>query len=112
MEKVPTPDILSKQVKVTVLNKEGKKIDEFLMRGGTNLWVFIRKQGLPIGSACSGVGVCAACEIKVKEGVPDLLSLQNDFEKETLRRNNKPENSRLACLCRVYQDIEIQADYW
>jgi ferredoxin len=112
MEKVPSSTILSKLVKVTVLNKNGKKIDEFFMRGGTNLWVFIRKRGLPIGSACSGVGVCGACDIKVNERTPSSTSTKNNFEQETLKRNNKSEDSRLACLCRVYNDIEIQADYW
>ena len=112
MEKVPSKEILNRQIKVTVLNKDGKKMDEFSLRGGTNLWVFIRKHGLPIGSACSGVGVCAACDVKVNELTPNSISPQNDFEKETLKRNHKSENSRLACLCRVYNDVEIQADYW
>lgn len=111
MEKVPSKEILDKQVKVTVLNKDGKKIDEFFMRGGSNLWVFIRKHGLPIGSACSGVGVCAACDVKIRS-LPNSVSTQNDFEKNSLKRNNKDDSSRLACLCRVYNDIEIQADYW
>jgi len=121
MEKIPSKDVLNKQVKVTILNKHGKKIDEFFMRGGMNLWVFIRKHGLPIGSACSGVGVCGACDVKVIPSQQDnssvltqndSISIQNDFEKETLKRNNKPQDSRLACLCRVYNDIEVQADYW
>ena len=112
MEKIPSKDVLSKQVKVTILNKHGKKIDEFFMRGGMNLWVFIRKHGLPIGSACSGVGVCAACDVKITPSQQKFVSTQNDFEKETLKRNTKPQDARLACLCRVYQDIEVQADYW
>jgi ferredoxin len=115
MEKIPSDDILKKQVKVTILNKHGKKIDEFFMRGGMNLWVFIRKRGLPIGSACSGVGVCGACDVKITAASSqqdEVVSAQNDFERETLKRNNKQEDSRLACLCRVYQDVEVQADYW
>ncbi len=112
MEKIPSDEILSKTIKVTVLNKLGQKIDEFNMRGGTNLWVFIRKRGLPIGSACSGVGVCGACNIIVTESKAYSISVMNEFEIETLKRNNKSETSRLACLCRVYNDIEIQAEYW
>ncbi|MES2615187.1 MAG: 2Fe-2S iron-sulfur cluster-binding protein [Bdellovibrionota bacterium] len=112
MEKVPSNEVLGKQVKVTVLDKQGKIIDEFTMRGGMNLWVFLRKRGLPIGSACSGVGVCAACDVKIKELSENSISIKNDFEKESLQRNNKPTECRLACLCRVYNDVEVQADYW
>ncbi|BBH51722.1 2Fe-2S iron-sulfur cluster-binding protein [Fluviispira sanaruensis] len=112
MEKVPSKEILAKLITVTVLNKTGKKIDEFQMRGGSNLWVFIRKRGLPIGSACSGVGVCGACHLKVTEKNPQSISEKNNFEKETLANNQKSPDERLACLCRVSGDITIQADYW
>ncbi|WP_161597654.1 2Fe-2S iron-sulfur cluster-binding protein [Fluviispira multicolorata] len=112
MEKIPTKETLAKLITVTVLNKAGNKIDEFQMRGGTNLWVFIRKRGLPIGSACSGVGVCGACHLKVTEITPQSISIQNEFEKETLIKNQKPTDERLACLCRISGDIIIQADYW
>ena len=112
MEKTPSAEILSKFIKITVFNKRGLQIDEFDMRAGTNLWVFLRKRGLPIGSACSGVGVCGACHIKIISNTKNSISEQNDFEKETLLKNNKLINERLACLCRVYSDLKIQADYW
>lgn len=112
MEKVPTLETLAKTVKITIVNKSGKMIDEFNMRGGTNLWVFLKKRGLPIGSACSGVGVCGACNIRIINGSLESISVQNDFEKETLARNQKPQSDRLACLCRVSGDITVQADYW
>ncbi|APJ02533.1 2Fe-2S iron-sulfur cluster-binding protein [Silvanigrella aquatica] len=112
MEKIPSAEILSKSVKITVLNKLGKTIDEFDMRAGTNLWVFLRKRGLPIGAACSGVGVCGACHVKVISSDMNSISEKNDFEKETLIKNQKSEKERLACLCRVFSDIKIQADYW
>lgn len=109
---IPSDQVLNKQVKISLFNKEGKKINEFIMRGGMNLWVFIRKHGLPIGSACSGVGVCAACCITIKNENLNCVSPKNDFEKETLAQNSKPSHMRLACLCRVYDDLEVQADYW
>ena len=112
MDKVPSPKILAKSIKVTLINKSGNKIDEFNMRAGTNLWVFLRKRGLPIGAACSGVGVCGACNIKIHSDDPESVSIQNDFEKETLLKNNKLSDHRLACLCRVFSDITVQADYW
>lgn len=112
MEPIPSDEILKKIVFVTVLNKDGHKIDEFEMRGGMNLWVFLRKRGLPVGSACSGVGVCGACNIKVVGKKSNSLSPKNDFERSTLERNQKPDTERLACLCRVYDDVTVQADYW
>ena len=108
----PLQKDLSKSVKIILLNKSGNKIDEFFMRAGANLWVFIRKRGLPIGAACSGVGVCGACNIKVITNNPNAVSEQNDFEKNTLLKNNKLIENRLACLCRVFSDLTIQADYW
>lgn len=100
------------KVTVKLINKKGEEIDAFQMRAGLNLWVFIRKRGHPIGAACSGVGVCAACDVTVVEGSATALTPQNDFERENLRRHGKPETSRLACLVRVFEDVSVQADYW
>jgi ferredoxin len=99
-------------VKITLFNKSGNRIDEFDMRQGTNLWVFLKKRGLPIGSACSGVGVCGACHLKINSSEKNAVSEQNEFEKNTLIKNQKPSTERLACLCRVFKNVEVQADYW
>jgi Na+-transporting NADH:ubiquinone oxidoreductase subunit NqrF len=103
---------LSTTVNVTLINKNGEKIDEFKMKSGSILWVFIRKRGFPIGSAWSGVGVCGACNIKIVSNNDESTSEQTPFEKETLSKNNKNSEDRLACLCRVYNNIVVQADYW
>lgn len=103
---------LAKLVKIRLMNKSGEIFDEFEMKAGANLWVFLRKKGLPIGSACSGVGVCGACDIKVIHSTSSAVSSQNNFERETLLKNSKSLEHRLACLSRVFQDITIQADYW
>lgn len=105
----------SKNVTVRLLNKDGVEFDSFQMRSGMNLWVFIRKRGHPIGSACSGVGVCAACAVKL---TPDSTSAhaaaspQNDFERQSLERHGHSKDERLACLTRVFGDVTVQADYW
>ena len=111
MENSSTND-LAKIVKISLMNKSGEIFDEFNIRAGSNLWVFLRKRGLPIGAACSGVGVCGACNVKIIHMSPNSLSIQNNFEKETLQKNNKTQNERLACLTRVFQDITLQAEYW
>ena len=104
--------ILSQNISVRLFNKAGQKIDEFTMRAGSNLWVFLRKRGHPIGSACSGVGVCGACHVTVHSSPNVQVTLQNEFERETLSRNNIPIEQRLACLCRVFSDIDVSAEYW
>ena len=112
MEKVPDKDILNKKVKVTVLNSKGNQIKEFLIRGGSNLWVYLRKNKVPIGSSCSGVGVCGGCDVKISSEHQECVSPISEFEKETLSRNHKADGLRLSCLCRVYEDMTVQSDYW
>ncbi len=102
----------NKLVLVSVLNHSGQKIKEFYMRRGLNLWVFLRKHGLPIGSSCSGVGVCGACSVFIQENKPNSLSPITEFEISCLSRNLKKAGMRIACLCRVYEDIEVSSDYF
>lgn len=110
-DKLPE-DVFLKTATVKLVAKDGAQIDEFSMRCGTNLWVFIRKRGQPIGSACSGVGVCAACHVEQVSGETNALSEQSDFEREQLARHGLPTSSRLACLCRVFGDVTVKATYW
>jgi ferredoxin len=99
-------------VTVTILNSKGNKIKEFSIRGGSNLWVFLRKNKVPIGSSCSGVGVCGGCDVKISSQRTECVSPVSDLEKETLSRNHKSNDLRLSCLCRVYEDICVKSNYW
>lgn len=56
----------SQNIDVTVYTKQNAVLKKFSMRKGGNLWVWLRKNGVPIGSACSGVGVCGACTVSVR----------------------------------------------
>ena len=105
-------DVFLKTATVKLIAKDGSQLDEFTMRCGTNLWVFIRKRGHSIGAACSGVGVCAACHVEMTEGNSSALSEQNDFERQQLSQHGLPETNRLACLCRVFGDVSVKANYW
>lgn len=98
-------------VNISLRRRDGVPLDAFEMMSGTTLWVFIRKRGHPIGSACSGVGVCGACAVKL-DASAGAVSEQTEFERETLRRNNHPLEQRLACLCRVWGPLTVTADYW
>jgi ferredoxin len=112
MEEIPPKEILDKSVKVTILNRAGQEINHFFMRGGSNLWVFLRKNGYPIGSACSGVGVCSACNVKIIPSAPDAISFKNEFEMDSLNRNGKSSDFRLACLSRIFQDVSVLSELW
>lgn len=105
-------------IQIDLHDRNGKKIDSIYVRAGVNLWVSVRKYGLPIGSACSGVGVCGACHLKISSihnensNKDSVISKKTEFEISTLTRNQKPADERLACLCRVYGPISVQSDYW
>jgi ferredoxin len=92
-------------------------------RAGTNLWFQLRKHGIPIGSSCSGVGVCGACVVETRpvqepkdgQGQPEPSTIQptsvspeTAFETESKSRHGVPSHCRLACLVRVWQDIECR----
>ena len=105
------PDI-NEKIEISVHSKSGVFIKSFKIRKGTNLWVFLRKNNLPIGAACSGVGVCGACNIKINHKNNPNVSPPTELEKRTLLNNKKDPNDRLACLCRVFSDLSITAEYW
>lgn len=107
-----TEDMFKNEITIKLANKAGNIFDEFKIRSGSNLWVFIRKRGHPIGSACSGVGVCAACHVRILNEENVKVSDQSAFEKTSLKNNKHDENSRLSCLTRVFSDLTVQADYW
>lgn len=102
----------SQKIRVIVSGLNGNIKSTFEMRKGSNLWVFLRKNNLNIGASCSGVGVCGACDVRISCSEAGAVNPKNEFESETLSRNSKAENHRLACLCRIYGDIEVTADYW
>ena len=104
------PQNLQGTVTVRLQNSAGVEIDSFEMRRGLLLWVFIRKRGHAIGSACSGVGVCGACDVQIVDS--GKLSEKTEFEAESLKKHGKAEDRRLACLCRVFDDVTVRADYW
>ncbi len=111
----PEPSVpaaaFQKNVAIRCVDRAGQLLRTFEMRGGMNLWVFLRKNGLPVGAACSGVGVCAACHVRVEP--PEGVTAASAFEVDSLARNGRdPSSERLACLCRVLDDVSVSADYW
>ncbi|MBN8554280.1 MAG: (2Fe-2S)-binding protein [Deltaproteobacteria bacterium] len=76
-----------------------------------NLLAFLQSQGIAVGSACGGKGLCASCKVSVLNGEKNL-SRPNDREIELNSRNNLQLKERIACQCKVLGDIEITTSYW
>jgi ferredoxin len=105
-------DVFQKKVTITCLGKNGV-IKTFEARAGLNLWVLLRRNGLPIGAACSGVGVCAACDVEVTPTASIHPQVSSQFETDSMARNQKTAPGlRLACLLRVVADVTVRASYW
>lgn len=67
------------------------------------------KAGLPIGQSCRGLGICAACKVRVVSGdvdAPDLL------ERRLAARIPLEPGERYACRAHVVADCTITTTYW
>ncbi len=76
-----------------------------------NLLQFLHGQGIPVGSACGGKGLCASCKVRVLQG-ENHLSKPSDHEVELAERNHLARSERISCQCKVLGDIEITTSYW
>ncbi len=66
---------------------------------------------LPVARSCRGVGVCAACRVRVVEGAENLAPM-SPLEEALARREPLRPNERYACLARVLGDCTITTTYW
>lgn len=79
------------------------------VRRGTSLMRAAVKAGLPIGQSCRGLGICAACKVRVVSGEvapPDLL------ERSLTARIPLERGERYACRARVVGECSITTSYW
>jgi ferredoxin len=102
----------SEKITVELRRKGGELLRTLSLRKGTNLWVALRRFGIPVGSSCSGVGVCGKCAVQIAPEFEAQLSPRTDLETQTLSRQGIDPAQRLACLCRVQGDVVVSADYW
>lgn len=63
-----------------------------------------QKIGLPLASACGGVGKCGQCRIKILKG--NVSSISNT-EKNILSKKNLEEGLRLACLTKIKSKVKV-----
>ncbi len=77
---------------------------------GESLQSLAMNEGVRIGGACGGIGLCTTCRIAVLEGAEHLSHLTRE-EKDFRQRKLLKENERLACQCfPIHQDALIRVE--
>jgi 2Fe-2S ferredoxin len=84
----------------------GREIEAHI---GARLYEVIRGAGLPLGGACAGEGICAACGVRVLSGDPGP---EGPLERRRKAENGVRAELRLACLVRLRGDLTVRAPYW
>jgi ferredoxin len=102
----------SEKITIELYRRTGELLKAIRVRKGTNLWVALRRFGVPIGASCSGVGVCGKCAVEITRSTDCAVNTPSELEQHTVDRQGLPPHLRLACLCRVTDNVSIQADYW
>lgn len=83
---------------------------------GTNLLQAARQMGVDIDSVCGGRAMCGRCQISVGDGQfakhginssASSLSAAGASEQRYAEKRNLPADRRLACQCRIEQDVVI-----
>lgn len=100
------------KVVVHLCKRGGDLFRTIVIRRGMNLWVALRRFGVPVGASCSGVGVCGKCAVMETKESNSSLSERTELEEQTIQRQGLSPEARLSCLCRVYKETSISADYW
>ena len=81
------------------------------MTAGASLLRAALRAHLPVARSCRGVGVCAACRMRVVEGAHNLAPI-GDAERQLATREPLRPNERYACLARVHGDVTVTTTYW
>ncbi len=85
---------------VITINNEKKITAE----GGRSLLSTLGDNKIFIPSACGGRGSCGLCKVKVLKGAGDILPTELPW----LSKEERENNIRLSCQCKVKQDFEIE----
>jgi 2Fe-2S ferredoxin len=76
--------------------------------GDTILDIAIQND-VPLQHACGGFCACTTCHVKVKSGLENLYSMEDD-EKERLEStaDHVEKNSRLGCQTKIKGDVVVE----
>lgn len=72
--------------------------------GGTTMLEAALQAGVTVDALCGGKGICKKCQVKA----PGYPGPPKKAEQEAFGPDQIAEGWRLACLCKVYQDLEIE----
>ena len=86
------------EVKVTINDDK-----EFEVKGGRPLLSTLMAEEIFIPSACGGRGSCGLCKVKITEGAGQYLPTELPW----IDDEEKKENIRLSCQCKVKNDFKI-----
>jgi ferredoxin, 2Fe-2S len=78
---------------------------------GTTLFAAVKEAGLPLGSSCGAVGVCAKCGLQIVEGAKGL-SPESAVERALKERNGLGAATRISCQAQVVGEVTVRAGYW
>ncbi|MCS6990210.1 MAG: (2Fe-2S)-binding protein [Chloroherpetonaceae bacterium] len=76
---------------------------------GESLQSLALDEGLRIGGACGGMGLCTTCRVEIIEGAESLSRLTRE-EKDFRAQNLLKETERLACQCSPTGDVTLRYD--
>ncbi len=85
------------------LTFEGKTVE---VVPGTSILMALRQMGHPIRSDCE-FGTCGTDPVVILSGMENL-SESTDDEAWNLHFNKFPPNVRMACVTKIFGDIEIE----
>jgi ferredoxin len=100
------------KITIELRKKSGEIFKTISARRGVNLWVLLRRYGVPVGASCSGVGVCGKCAVRAVSPQAGSITGKTEFESQTIQRQGLADDLRLTCLCRAQGDLVLTADYW
>ncbi|MEQ8533267.1 MAG: 2Fe-2S iron-sulfur cluster-binding protein [Imperialibacter sp.] len=90
--------------KIVIQNLNNKRL--FSENSGRTLLSILQENYIDWMHACGGKGRCTTCKAIVHEGLA-LLGELTEAEKKYVEMGRLESNERLACQCRVSNDIEI-----
>ncbi|HHW03887.1 MAG TPA: DUF4445 domain-containing protein [Thermoanaerobacterales bacterium] len=91
-----------KQHRVSVTAYGQKK--EFTVPHGENLFNALTRSGIMVPNACGGRHTCGKCLVKIDSRRQIPVSPE---EEHLLNKNAQNQGFRLACFCRVEQDMDV-----
>ena len=78
------------------------------VKEGTPLLDAALDNNIQIDHNCGGNCACSTCHVIVEEGFDSLEPMSEDEEDMLDEAENLTETSRLACQCRVKQDLVVK----